>query len=175
VHLIDDHVDVAVRIGALADSSMVATRVGAVRWVVCASPAYLAATGTPKVPEDLSALACISFDALTSATAWSFAAGKARTEHTVPIHPRLAVNTAETAIDAAIAGIGVTRVLSYQAANAVADGKLKIVLADYEPDPRPVNLVYLEQNLLPRKTRAFLDFVAPRIRESVAKADPSAR
>jgi DNA-binding transcriptional LysR family regulator len=175
VHLIDDHVDVAVRIGTLADSSMVATRVGAVRWVVCASPAYLAATGTPKVPEDLSALACISFDALTSATAWSFAAGKARTEHTVPIHPRLAVNTAETAIDAAIAGIGVTRVLSYQAANAVADGKLKIVLADYEPDPRPVNLVYLEQNLLPRKTRAFLDFVAPRIRESVAKADPSAR
>ena len=175
VHLIDDHVDVAVRIGTLADSSMVATRVGAVRWVVCASPAYLAATGTPKVPEDLSALACISFDALTSATSWSFAAGKTRTEHTVPIHSRLAVNTAEAAIDAAIAGTGVTRVLSYQAANAVAEGKLKIVLADYERDPLPVNLVYLEQNLLPRKTRAFLDFVAPRIRESVAKADPSAR
>lgn len=175
VHLIDDHVDVAVRIGALADLSMVATRVGAVRWVVCASPAYLAATGTPKVPEDLSALACISFDALTSATAWSFAAGKTRTQHTVPIHPRLSVNTAETAIDAAIAGIGVTRVLSYQAANAVAEGKLKIVLGDYEPDPRPVNLIYLEQNLLPRKTRAFLDFVAPRIRESVAKADVPAR
>jgi DNA-binding transcriptional LysR family regulator len=175
VHLIDDHVDVAVRIGALADSSTVATRVGAVRWVVCASPAYLAATGTPKVPEDLSALACISFNALTSATAWSFAAGKTRTQRTVPIHPRLSVNTAETAIDAAIAGIGVTRVLSYQAANAVAEGKLKIVLGDYEPDPRPVNLIYLEQNLLPRKTRAFLDFVAPRIRESVAKADVPAR
>ena len=175
VHLIDDHVDVAVRVGALADSSMVATRVGVVRRVVCASPAYLAATGTPKAPEDLAALACISFDALTSSTSWSFAARKARTEHTVPVHSRLSVNTAEAAIDAAIAGIGVTRVLSYQAANAVADGKLKIVLADYEPEPLPVNLVYLEQNLLPRKTRAFLDFVAPRIRESVAKADVPAR
>lgn len=68
-----------------------------------------------------------------------------------------------------------TRVLSYQAANAVAEGKLKIVLADYEPEPLPVNLVYLEQNLLPRKTRAFLDFVAPRIRDSVAKATVSQR
>ena len=175
VHLIDDHVDVAVRIGALADSSMVATRVGAVRRVVCASPAYLAATGTPKVPEDLAALACISFDALASSTSWIFAVGKGRTEHTVPVHSRLSVNTAEAAIDAAIAGIGVTRVLSYQAANAVAEGKLKIVLADYEPEPLPANLIYLEQNLLPRKTRAFLDFVAPRIRESVAKADVPAR
>ncbi|MGB6752174.1 MAG: LysR family transcriptional regulator [Xanthobacteraceae bacterium] len=175
VHLIDDHVDLAVRIGALADSSMVATRVGAVRCVVCMSSAYLAATGTPKVPDDLSALACISFGALVSSTSWSFTAMKARTEHTVPVHSRLSVNTAEAAICAAIAGVGVTRVLSYQAANAVAEGKLKIVLADYEPEPLPVNLVYLEQNLLPRKTRAFLDFVAPRIRESVAKADVPAR
>jgi DNA-binding transcriptional LysR family regulator len=175
VHLIDDHVDLAVRIGALADSSMVATRVGAVRCVVCMSPAYLAGTGTPKVPDDLSALACISFGALVSSTSWSFTAMKARTEHTVPVHSRLSVNTAEAAICAAIAGVGVTRVLSYQAANAVAEGKLKIVLADYEPEPLPVNLVYLEQNILPRKTRAFLDFVAPRIRESVAKADVPAR
>jgi DNA-binding transcriptional LysR family regulator len=175
VHLIDDHIDVAVRIGALADSSMVATRVGAVRRVVCASPSYLVAVGTPKAPEDLSALACISFDALTSSTSWNFTAGKARTEHPVPVHSRLSVNTAESAIDAAVAGIGVTRVLSYQAANAVMDGKLKIVLADYEPDPLPVNLVYLEQNLLPRKTRAFLDFVAPRIRDNVAKADVPTR
>ena len=175
VHLIDDHVDLAVRIGALADSSMVATRVGAVRWVVCASPAYLAATGTPKVPVDLSALACISFGALVSPTSWSFTAVKARTERTVPVHSRLSVNTAEAAIDAAVAGVGVTRVMSYQAATAVAEGKLKIVLADYEPEPLPVNLVYLEQNLLPRKTRAFLDFVAPRIRDSVAKVDASVR
>jgi DNA-binding transcriptional LysR family regulator len=106
VHLIDDHVDLAVRIGALADSSMVATRVGAVRWVVCVSPAYLAATGTPKVPDDLSALACISFGALVSSTSWSFTAMKARTEHTVPVHSRLSVNTTEAAICAAIAGVG---------------------------------------------------------------------
>jgi DNA-binding transcriptional LysR family regulator len=85
------------------------------------------------------------------------------------------VSTAEAAIDAAIAGVGVTRVLSYQAADAVAEGKLKIVLAAYEPEPLPINLVHVGQSLLPLKTRAFLDFAAPRIRERAAKADLLAR
>jgi DNA-binding transcriptional LysR family regulator len=175
VHLIDDHIDLAVRIGELPDSSMVAMRVGAVRRVVCASANYLAAVGTPKVPEDLTALACVSFDALTSSVAWTFGDPQSRRERDVPIHSRLSVNTAEAAVDAAIAGVGVTRVLSYQAASAVADGKLKIVLAAYEPEPLPVNLVYAEQSLLPRKTRAFLDFVAPRIREGAAIIDAATR
>jgi DNA-binding transcriptional LysR family regulator len=169
VHLIDDHVDLAVRIGLLPDS-MVATRVGFVRYVVCASPAYLAAHGTPKVPEDLSALACVTFDSQTSSTAWNFAPVDSRAERAVPIHSRLAVNTAEAAIDAAIAGVGITRILSYQAAQAVAEGKLQIMLADYEAEPLPINLVHVGQGLLPLKTRAFLDFVAPRIRESAANA-----
>jgi DNA-binding transcriptional LysR family regulator len=175
VDLIDDHIDVAVRIGALAESRMVATRVGAMRRVVCASPVYLAAVGTPKAPEALSVLACISFGASTSSTSWTFVTGKARTEHAVPVHSRLVVNTAEAAVDAAVAGIGMARVLSYQAAQAVADGKLKIVLTAYEPDPMPISLVYPEQNLLPRKTRAFLDFAAPRIRDSIAKAEALVR
>jgi DNA-binding transcriptional LysR family regulator len=171
VHLIDDHVDLAVRIGALADSSMVAVRVGAVRRVVCASPIFLAGHGTPKVPEDLSALACVNFDGFSSAKVWTFGSADARTERTVPIHSRLSVSTAEAAVDAAIAGVGVTRVLSYQAATAVAEGRLEIVLAAYEPQPLPINLVHVGQGLLPLKTRAFLDFVAPRIRERSATAD----
>jgi DNA-binding transcriptional LysR family regulator len=175
VHLIDNHIDLAVRIGALADSSLVVTRAGAVRRVVCASPAYLAGVGAPKVPEDLSALACVNFDGFTSPTAWTFKAKDQRTEQTIPIHARLAVNTAEAAVDAAVAGVGVTCVLSYQAANAVAEGKLRILLNAYEPEPVPVNLVYVEQSLLPLKMRAFLDFVAPRIRERTARVDALTR
>ena len=174
-HLVDDHIDVAVRIGALADSSLVATRVGALRRVICASPAYLARVGVPKAPEDLSALACVNFSVFISSAAWTFGAQGRRGERTVPIRVRLAVNTAEAAIDAAIAGIGVTRLFSYQAARAVAEGKLKIVLAAYEPEPAPINLVYVGQSLLPLKMRAFLDFVAPRIRERVAQVDAMVR
>jgi DNA-binding transcriptional LysR family regulator len=175
VPLVDDHIDLAVRIGALADSSLVATRVGALRRVICASPAYLARVGVPKAPEDLAALACVNFDGFTSSAAWTFGAKDKRAERTVPIHVRLAVNTAEAAVDAAIAGIGVTRVLSYQAAQAVAEGKLKIVLAVYEPEPVPINLLYVGQSLLPLKMRAFLDFVAPRIRERAAQVDAMVR
>ena len=176
VQLVDDHIDLAVRIGTLADSGMVATRVGALRRVVCASPGYLASAGMPKVPEDLAALSCVNFDSFTSSAAWTFSGGESgRAERRVPIHTRLAVNTAEAAVDAAIAGVGVTRVLSYQAAHAVAEGKLKILLAAYEPEPVPINLLYVGQSLLPRKTRAFLDFVAPRIREGVAQVDAMTR
>jgi DNA-binding transcriptional LysR family regulator len=170
VHLIDDHIDIAVRIGALPDSSLAATRVGTVRRVVCASPAFLAGHGTPKRPEDLSALACVTFDDLTSATTWAFASAGSQTERVVPIHSRLSVNTAEAAIDAAIAGVGVTRVLSYQAAQAVTERKLQVLLADCETEPLPINLVHVGQGLLPLKTRAFLDFAAPRIRARAAGA-----
>ena len=175
VPLVDDHIDLAVRIGALADSSLVATCVGALRRVICASPEFLARVGMPKAPEDLSALACVNFDGFTSSVAWTFGGKDKRGERTVPIRVRLAVNTAEAAVDAAIAGVGVTRVLSYQAAQAVAEGKLKIVLAAYEPEPVPINLVYIGQSLLPLKMRAFLDFVAPRIRERAARVDAMVR
>jgi len=170
VHLIDDHIDLAVRIGALPDSSMVATQVGFVRYVACASHAYLDAHGTPNVPEDLAALACVTFDVLTPSNVWNFSPANSHAARTVPIYSRLSVNTAEAAIDAAIAGVGVTRVLSYQAARAVEAGELRIVLADYEAEPLPINLVHVGQGPLPLKMRTFLDFVAPRIREHVAKA-----
>ena len=170
VHLIDDHIDLAVRIGPLADSSFVATRVGAVRRVVCASPDYLAGVGMPRVPEDLSSLACIAFDSGASPATWTFTDPDSRAKYAVPLHVRLAVNTAEPAIDAAVAGVGVTRVFSYQAAQAVAAKRLKIVLVKYEPEPLPIHVLHIGQGLLPLKTRAFIDFAALRIRDSAAKA-----
>jgi DNA-binding transcriptional LysR family regulator len=168
VHLIDDHIDLAVRIGALSDSGLVASRVGSVRRVVCASPEYLSRHGIPRMPDDLVALSCVAVEGFTSSTTWRFAAKGS--ERAVPIRSRLAVNTVEAAIDAAIAGVGVARVLSYQVARAVAEGKLQIVLADYELEPLPISLIHVGQGVLPRKIRAFLDFAAPRLRERAAGA-----
>lgn len=167
VHLIDDHVDVAVRIGALADSGLVAIKVGEVRRVVCGAPSFFAAHGRPRTPADLSALPCVAFDALGAAETWSFAGRGARSERTVPVRTRLVVNTAEAAIEAAIAGVGVTRVLSYQVAQAVKTADLQIVLEDFEGAPTAINLVHVGQSRLPLKTRAFLDAAAPRLRAAL--------
>lgn len=162
VNLHEDDVDLAIRIGELPDSSLVATRVGAIRRVVCASPDYFAARGTPKRPEDLADHDCITFHGLSAPDAWSFTAGKSTMS--VPIHSRLTVNTAEAAIDAAIASVGVTRVLCYQMANALRAGTLTIALEKFEPAPWPVSLVYAGQGRLPLKLRAFIDFAAPRLK-----------
>jgi DNA-binding transcriptional LysR family regulator len=175
VHLIDDHIDAAVRIGALSDNSLVATRIGSVRRVVCASPVYLTRHGTPKSPADLAAADCITFDGLSPSPSWKFVAPDTAAEKTVAIRPRLTVNTAEAALDAAIAGLGVTRLLSYQAARAVKDGTLRIVLSRYEPPPLPVSVVHVKQGPLPRKLRAFLDFAVPRLRQRAAAVALTAR
>jgi DNA-binding transcriptional LysR family regulator len=169
--LLDDHIDLAVRIGALPESSMIAVQVGSVRRVVCASPEYLAAHGVPKKPADLSKLSCITFDVLGSTTSWSFVGRAGRNE--VPVRSRLLVNTAEAALDAAIAGAGVTRVLSYQAAKAVDEGKLRLVLESFEPSPVPVSLIHPAQGLLPLKTRSFIDFAVPRLRASLTRGKDS--
>jgi DNA-binding transcriptional LysR family regulator len=163
INLLEDHVDLAVRIGELPDSRLAATRVGAIGRVVCGSPAYFAAHGTPRSPADLSAHPCISFDTLLSPASWTFRAGGA--DLAVPIRSRLTVNTAEAAIDAAIAGVGVTRVLSYQVEDAVRAGSLQVVLREFEPAPVPVSLVFPGERRLPQKVRAFLDYAAPRLRE----------
>jgi DNA-binding transcriptional LysR family regulator len=162
VHLMDEAADVAVRIGELPDSSFVATGVGAVRRVVCASPAYLAAHGVPARPRDLAGHECITFEVLASKRAWVFGAGKS--ELAVPVHSRLAVNTAEAAIAASTLGVGLVRVLSYQVADALRGDALRVVLEAFESAPLPINLVHKGQAPLPLKLRAFLDFVAPRLR-----------
>jgi DNA-binding transcriptional LysR family regulator len=166
VNLVDDHIDLAVRIGELPDSGLHASRLGAIRRVTCASPAYLADRGRPQRPEDLEAHDCITFEGLSAVRAYRFRTAKG--EVSVPIHARLTVNTAEAAIDAAIAGLGLTRVLSYQIVAAERAGLIEVVLREYEPEPWPVHLVYLGQGLLPLKLRAFLDFAAPRLKTRLA-------
>jgi DNA-binding transcriptional LysR family regulator len=161
VHLMEEQIDVALRIGELPDSTLMASRIGTVRPVVCASPAYLAQRGVPAGPEALAAHDCIGFDVLESRRAWVFGDGKSTVS--VPVIPRLEVNTAEAAIAAATLGVGLIRVLSYQVAEAVGNGALDVILQDYEPAPLPVSLVHKGQTPLPRKLRVFLDFAAPRL------------
>ena len=162
VNLLEDHIDLAVRIGELPDSSLVATRIGAVRRVVCGSPSYFAEHGIPKTPADLATHDCITFQGLSWPDAWIFttATGQA----SIPVHSRLVVNTASAAIDAAIAGAGITRVLSYQVADAIRAGTLAIVLDKFESAPSPISFVYGGQGFLPLKLRAFLDFAMPRLK-----------
>lgn len=166
VHLLDEHVDLAVRIGALPDSRLTATRLGGTRRVICASPAYLTAHGTPATPAELGGHRCISFEAMSPAEVWRFEVGGV--ELSVPVRSRLMVNTAEAAIDAAVAGAGLTRVLCYQIESAERDGRLHRVLRGFEPAPAPISLVYSGQQRLPLKLRAFLDFATPRLRQRLA-------
>ena len=162
-HLLDEHVDVAVRIGVLPDSRLNAAPLGHLHSVVCASPAYLKAHGTPRAPADLDRHRCITFEAAFPGP-WRFAGGVSFT----PARPRMIVNTAEAAIDATVAGVGVTRVLSYQAEAALRAKRLRLLLRRFEPEPVPVNLVYDGQQRVTSKLRAFLDFAAPRLRERLA-------
>ena len=168
VNLLDDHVDLALRIGVLSDSGLVATNLGSIRRVVCASPAYLVKHGTPRDPHDLGAHRCVSFELFAPASTWRFQVDQ--TQLIVPIHPRLTVSTAEAAIDAAIAGLGVTCVLSYQVESALRAGALTLLLESYEPAPLPVSFLYSSQGRLPLKLRALLDFAAPRLRARLQKA-----
>ena len=167
INLVDEHVDVAIRIGNLPDSSMVAKRLGEVKWVTCASPGFIAANGVPKTPQDLLKQNCIMFEGRYSNSAWKFGSGK--NEQSLSIKPRLAVNSADAAIAAAISGAGITRVLSYQIRAAENDGNLKRLLQDFEPESLPVHLLHTEQPLLPQKLRAFLDFAGPRLKEVLAR------
>jgi DNA-binding transcriptional LysR family regulator len=166
VNLVDDHVDVAVRVGLLPDSLMVATRLGSVGRVTCASPDYLQARGTPATPEALAAHDCILFEGLYASSSWIF--GPAGQAVDVTIRPRLAVNTADAAIAASIAAAGITRVLSYQIAAPVAAGALRLILRAFEPERLPVHLIHAGHSLQPLKLRAFLDFAAPRLKASLA-------
>ena len=143
VSLAEEGIDVAVRIGPLPDSSLRARLVGHVRWVICASPAYLARAGVPRTPEALGRHTCITFDAGSPlADQWTFPRAGGR-ERSVALRPRLIVNTAQAGIDAAIAGLGIVRVLSYQVERPFADKKLRLVLESFAPPPVPVHLVQL--------------------------------
>jgi DNA-binding transcriptional LysR family regulator len=165
VNLLDERVDLAVRIGELPDSTLLATRVGSIRRIVCASPRYLAKRGTPKTPGELPDHDCVTFEGFAGSGTWTFGmADKLQTA----IHSRLVVNTAEAAVDAAVAGLGLTRVLSYQAASALRAGALEVALREFEPAPWPVSIVYTGGRFLPLKVRAFIDFAVPRLKAVLA-------
>ena len=169
VNLLEDHIDLALRIGELPDSSsLITTRIGSVRRVVCGSPAYFARRGVPENIDELAMHDCITFEGLPFPDFWMFPTSKANVS--AAVHARLVVNTAEAAIDAAIAGLGVTRVLSYQVAAPVKAGLLNVVLQELEPAPSPVSLVYSGQRRLPLKLRAFLDFAAPQLKARLLRA-----
>jgi DNA-binding transcriptional LysR family regulator len=162
VNMVQDNIDVAIRIGILPDSSMIATRIGSIRLVVCASPAYLAARGRPTSPGDLLNHDCITIDEIAVPRAWRFAKG----DHAIvaPIRSRLTVNTSEAAVEAAVAGAGIARVMSCKTEAARCAGALVVVLDDFEPEPLPVHIVYAQRKPVPLKLGAFLNWVTPRLK-----------
>ncbi|MBV9559885.1 MAG: LysR family transcriptional regulator [Bradyrhizobium sp.] len=157
VSLVEDGVDLAVRIGELADSAIVARHVGEMRRIVVASPAYLAARGEPNTPAALAAHDTIQFGANAVTAEWRFVSDGE--ELRADIAPRFVTNVADAAIQYAEAGGGLTRVLAYQAAEAIRRGRLRIVLQRFEQKPLPIHMVYPTSRLLSAKVRAFIDLV----------------
>ncbi|MEZ5585946.1 MAG: LysR family transcriptional regulator [Sedimenticolaceae bacterium] len=175
VDLIDDHVDMAVRFGALPDSSMVATPIGDMRTVTCASPAVLERHGMPDRPDALLDYPIVAVEIPLPTPAWRYRVPGSDTTLEIPVVPRLAVTTTEAAAQAAIQGVGVTRLLHYQVADAVVRGELRIVLETYEMEPAPVHLVHASRGRMPLKMRRFLDVSAPRLRETLRQISEAGR
>jgi DNA-binding transcriptional LysR family regulator len=168
VNLIDEGIDVALRIAHLSDSSLVATRVGEVRRVVAAAPRYLAQNPRITEPADLAKHQIITFADL-GIDSWSFPpVNGSSVPHMVNFTPRLIVNSIRGAIVSAVNGRGVTRVLSYHIPKEVRDGSLEIVLKNHEPPPLPVHLIAPHGRLTVPKVRAFVDMALPRLRSHFA-------
>jgi DNA-binding transcriptional LysR family regulator len=158
VNLLEEGLDVGIRIGELPDSTMQATAVGSVRVVLCASKEYLRRRGVPRTPEELLQHSIIASSAGSASVNWNFSGRVLRFE------PRLTVTTNDGAIDAALRGFGITRMLSYQVSPYLTDGDLKTVLEEHEPAPRPIHIVHREGRHASGKVRAFVDLIAERLR-----------
>jgi DNA-binding transcriptional LysR family regulator len=157
VNLVEDGIDLAVRIGHLADSSLVARHVGVMRRIVVASPAYLKRHGEPKTPEAIASHQTIQFGASAATAEWRFV--EDGREVRVDVTPCFSTNSADAAIQYAEQGGGLTRVLAYQAADAIRRGRLKVMLQKFEQPPLPIHIVYPTSRLLSAKVRAFIDLV----------------
>jgi len=168
VDLIDSHADVAIRVGHLRDSSLVAARVGSLRLVVVASKDSLLKHGTPETPDDLRGYPWIVFDS-PSLSPWRFRHPDTGQVSTIAQIPRLLVSSPDAAVDAAIDGIGATRVLEHDVDAAIKEGKLDLVLQEFEVEPIPVHVVHLSRNVMPIKVRRFIDFAVPKLRENLAE------
>lgn len=169
-HLLEEHVDLAVRLGALPDSTLVATRIALISRVLCASPGYLQARGVPEKPEDLAAHDCITYVGYSAADMWEF--GEGQTSQVIKVASRLSVNSAEAAVIAATEDGGIVRVLADQVDHLLKAGTLVRLLPAYEPAPMPLSLVYPGQRQMPLKLRAFIDFATPRLRERFGYQQP---
>lgn len=162
VNLVEEGVDVAVRIGHLPDSTLIAKRVGSVPRILVASPQYLARRGVPAAPADLRHHAVIAFTGLMPSREWRFRTGQKT--GSVAVHPTFEINDAAPAIQAAAMGHGITIALSYMVSEQIRDGTLVPILQAFTLPPQPVHLVYPHVRLVAPKIRAFLDFAAPRLR-----------
>jgi DNA-binding transcriptional LysR family regulator len=160
VDLVEEGVDLAVRIAHLTESSLVAVRVGQTQRVVCAAPRYLKAAGVPETPQDLATHRCVVFSGLSPDNEWHFAHKPAR----IAIHPVLRTNQVDVALDACLQGMGCGQFLSYQVAAAVKAGKLRLILAGHAPPPVPIQLVYPHARLLSPNVRAFVELAQGRLR-----------
>jgi len=162
VNVVEEGIDVAVRSGELPDSSLQAVRVGRVRRVLVASPAYLQAHGVPRRPEDLAGHTIASAAGVNPVSEWRFNdAGKTLVQR---LQPRLRTTTNDSAIAATLAGLGITRLLSYQVASHVRTGALQVVLEEFEAAPLPVHVVHHEGRRATQKVRAFVDLAVERLR-----------
>ncbi|KAF1042025.1 MAG: HTH-type transcriptional regulator DmlR [Herbaspirillum frisingense] len=162
VNMMDEGIDVAVRIGNLPDSSLKALRVGTVRRLLCASPGYLAQHGVPRHPADLLRHTVIAASGISPRVEWKFGAENDPTM--VRMKPRLTVTSNDAAIEAAVAGLGICRLLSYQVPEELADGRLQVVLPEYEEDPWPVHVLHRESKYGSSKVRNFIDLLAEHLR-----------
>lgn len=166
VNLLEEGMDVGVRIGELPDSSMRAITVGHVRRVVCAAPDYLRKNGVPRSPADLAKHTIVAASPVSPSVDWKFADGKKTSS--IKLTPRLTVTNNEAAIVAAVQGFGVTRLLSYQIAAFLASGQLKAVLGDYEPPRLPIHVLHTEGRQASAKVRTFVDLLVERLRRDKA-------
>lgn len=165
VDLLDEGMDVAIRIGHLRDSSLIAVPLGTTRRVVCASPAYLGRAGTPGRPADLAGHRCLQFIGITTGAEWAFSnAGSDGKTSRVPIKAVLGTNQIDIARDACVKGLGCCTFLDYQVRESLAAGSLRRILQAFEPAPIPVHLVYPHSRLLSSRVRSFVDWAAPRLR-----------
>jgi DNA-binding transcriptional LysR family regulator len=162
VNLLEEGFDVGIRIGELPDSNLLAVRVGSVRVVLCASNEYLKRGNIPRTPRDLLKHSLIASRAGGSSIEWRFDGRLLR------IQPRLSVTTNDAAIEAALRGFGITRLLSYQVAPLVAAGELKLILQKYEPPPLPIHIVHQEGRHASAKVRTFVDLMSQRLRKDLA-------
>lgn len=160
VHLVEEQIDVAIRLGPLADSALHAIKAGEYRMLTCASPEYLARRGTPEHPRELADHDGILFG--SPSIFWTY---RGRGEELIAApRTRLSVSTAASNLVAALGGIGIARLFDYQLKDEFGSGALLPILTDYDGEPRPAHIVYPRQGLLPLKVRAFIDFAVPRLR-----------